>query len=479
VIVLDDALRVVLFNVSAEEMFGYSPREIIGRSVDFLLPVSIGDLPWTSPFPAFVRGEDGMNIPSAHLALFAQCSDGEIFSVEASVSRATALPDPGFLVVLRNARTSSPSADRLRECEERFRIAFESDTICFAITELSGHLRSVNGCMCSLLGYSREELLELTFQEITFPEDLASDLALVQRLVTGEIDRYRLEKRYVHKQGHAVWALLSVSLVRDSWGAPLYFVAHATDITWLKSAQQSLSEHTAELERSNAELEQFASVASHDLQEPLRTVTSYTQLLSERYRDQLDERADRWIAYINGGVDHMKRLIDGLLSLARVTTDGGAFAVVDTAAIVDDLWLRLRALPNAQGAQLTHGPLPAVVADAAQIEQLFQNLLSNAVRYRRLDLPLRVHVTAERRVGDNRIEWEFAVVDNGIGIDMVHSRRIFEIFQRISREIDCSGTGIGLAVCERIVRRHGGRIWVESELGRGARFQFTLVEQAS
>jgi light-regulated signal transduction histidine kinase (bacteriophytochrome) len=276
-----------------------------------------------------------------------------------------------------------------------------------------------------------------------------------------------------------VWALLSVSLVRDGWGAPLYFVAHATDITSLKTAQQSLAQHAKELERSNAELEHFASVASHDLQAPLRTVTSYTQLLAERYRAQVDDRADRWIGYIVGGVDKMRRMIDGLLSLARVRMDRERLLPADTAAIVEAEWERLGASTDTGGAQLSHGFLPIIAADTAQMEQLFQNLLSNAVKYRRADLPLRITVSATRQVGSARAEWEFAVTDNGVGVDMIHAKRIFEIFERVPGDIDQTGAGIGLAVCERIVARHGGRIWVESELGSGARFRFTLVEQTT
>jgi len=479
VIVLDASWHITLFNVCAEEMFGYAPNEVIGRHIDLLLPDAIGELPWTSPLLAFLRGEDRMNLPSARLALYGQNSEGDIFSVDASIARAIAFHGSEFLIVLRNTETSSRAEGLLRECEERFRIAFESDTIAFAITELSGRLRSVNECLCSLLGYTKEELLGISFQAITLPEDLPSDKALVQRLVSGEIDRYRIEKRYIHKLGHVVWAVLSVSLVRDSWGAPLYFVAHATDITSLKNTQQALAEHAAELERSNAELEHFAAVASHDLQAPLRTVASYTQLLSERYQSQIDDRADRWIAFILSGVDQMKRLIDGLLSLARVRTEGAEFHTVDTTAIVNAVWMDLSAQPTARGAQLLHGTLPAVTADAGQLRQLFANLLSNAIRYRRFDVPLRIDVSAEQRKVDGRGEWEFTVADNGIGLDMMHSRRIFEIFQRVAPNVDQSGTGIGLAVCERIVGRHGGRIWVEAKPGQGARFHFTLGEESS
>jgi PAS domain S-box-containing protein len=478
IIVLDAAGHVTLFNEGAKEMFGYAPNEVLGHPVDFILPDSIGDLRWTSPLPPLLSQGNGGALPPAQLALFGQRSDGEIFSVDASVTSAFLPPSCGFMVLVRDAATSLRSEGKLRECEECFRIAFESETIAFAITELSGRLRAVNRSLCNLLGYTEAELLQLSFQAITHPEDLFNDVSHVRSLVKGEIDRYLLEKRYLHKQGHSVWALLSVSMVRDRWGAPLYFVAHATDITSLKNAQRALEKHAAELERSNAELEHFASVASHDLQEPLRTVSSYTQLLSERYRGNLDERADRWIDYVVGGVDHMKRLIDGLLSLARVRTNGAEFQPVDTEAIVGRVWERLRAHASANGARLTLGALPVIAADASQIEQLFQNLLSNAIRYRRFDVPLRVEITAERQLGDKG-EWEFVVADNGIGIDMVYATRIFEIFQRVAREIDQTGAGIGLAVCDRIVKRHGGRIWVESAPEHGARFRFTLVDHMS
>jgi PAS domain S-box-containing protein len=478
IIVLDATSHVTLFNAGAKDMFGYAPSEVLGHLVDVLLPDSIGDLRWASPLPPLLSQANGREVPPAQLALFGQRSDGEIFSVDASVTFAFLPPTRGFMVVVRDAATSLRTEGKLRECEECFRIAFESETIAFAITELSGRLRAVNRSLCNLLGYTEAELLELSFQSITHPEDLFKDESQVRSLIKGEIDRYLLEKRYLHKQGHSVWALLSVSMVRDKWGAPLYFVAHATDITSLKNAQRALEEHAAELERSNAELEHFASVASHDLQEPLRIVSSYTQLLSERYRGDLDERADRWINYVVGGVDHMRRLIDGLLSLARIRTNGAEFHPVDTEAIVDRVWTRLRAHPSANGGRLLLGSIPVITADASQIEQLFQNLLSNAIRYRRFDVPLRVEITAERQLG-SKAEWEFAVADNGIGVDMIHATRIFEIFQRVACEIDQTGAGIGLAVCDRIVKRHGGRIWVESAPGRGARFRFTLVDQAS
>jgi light-regulated signal transduction histidine kinase (bacteriophytochrome) len=317
----------------------------------------------------------------------------------------------------------------------------------------------------------------MTYQDITHPDDLDADVESAGRLLTGEIDHYRMEKRFVHKQGHAVWALLAVSLVHDDTGAPLVFVAQATDISALKEAEHALVSHTTELERSNAELEQLAYVASHDLQQPLRVVTSYAELLAERYQGRLDERADRWIGYVMDGVDHMRSMIDALLALARVNTDGQGFERVAVGAIIDRVWQQLLERQTERDARLTCDALPTLAADEAQIEQLFQNLLGNAFKYSRPGIPLRVHVSAARTADGPAAMWEFAIHDNGIGLDMAHAGRIFQIFQRLHRDDEFEGTGIGLAICKRIVERHGGHIWVESTLGEGATFRFTILER--
>jgi len=339
-------------------------------------------------------------------------------------------------------------------------------------------MRAVNRSLCEMLGYTAAELQALTYTEITHPDDLGRDVDFAARLLAGEIDHYRLEKRFSHKDGHPVWGLLTVSLVRDDAGAPLVFVAQATDITALKEAQQALVTRAIELERSNAELEQLAYVASHDLQEPLRVVASYVELLAERYKGQLDEGADRWIGYVSGGVEQMKSMINALLALARVRTDGNGFASAEFSPLIDRVCQQLLQGPAERDARMTCGHLPNLEVDAPQMKQLFQNLLGNAFRYSRSGVPLRVHISAERHNIDLQFLWEFAVRDNGIGLDIAQAGRIFEIFQRLHRDAELEGTGIGLAICKRIVERHGGRIWVESTPGEGATFRFTIRERA-
>ncbi len=232
-----------------------------------------------------------------------------------------------------------------------------------------------------------------------------------------------------------------------------------------------LAERAQELTRSNAELQQFAYVASHDLQEPLRMVASYTQLLAKRYRDKLDADAHDFIQYAVDGATRMQTLITDLLAYSRVGTQGKPLESTDCEAVFDRVVASLKLTIKESGAVVTRGPLPRVMADSTQLGQLFQNLLGNAVKFRAGERP-RVHVSAQR---DGKA-WKFSVRDQGIGISPEHAERIFVIFQRLHGKEEYPGTGIGLAICKKIAERHGGRIWVESKPGSGATFYFTIPE---
>jgi len=235
--------------------------------------------------------------------------------------------------------------------------------------------------------------------------------------------------------------------------------------------ERSLELTSQELVQRNAELQQFASVASHDLQEPLRMIASYTQLLARRYQGALGPDADDFIGYLVDGAARMQALINDLLAYSRVGTKGKPFEPTDCSALLKTVLTHLQAAVQESGAVVTADPLPTVKADGMQLGQVFQNLIGNAVKFRGAQPP-RVHVSAARQGG----AWRFAVRDNGIGIDPQYFDRIFVMFQRLHSREEYPGTGIGLALCQKIVERHGGRIWVESQVGQGSTFTFTIPD---
>jgi signal transduction histidine kinase len=257
---------------------------------------------------------------------------------------------------------------------------------------------------------------------------------------------------------------------RDEAGRPLRMTGVCWDVTERHRSEQALRRQARELTRSNRELEMFASVASHDLQEPLRMVASYTELLANRYADQLDEKARRWIGFAVEGTVRMKQLINDLLDFSRVGTRGKPFQSTDLNDVLRSVLLNLQTAIAECGAQIRHGPLPRVLGDATQLAQVLQNLIGNALKFRAKDKSPEIQLDADWQDG----VWRISVRDNGIGIDPQFADRIFVIFQRLHSRDEYPGTGIGLAICKKIIERHGGHIGVESHPGEGTTFRFTL-----
>jgi PAS domain S-box-containing protein len=281
------------------------------------------------------------------------------------------------------------------------------------------------------------------------------------------------EKSDFGPEGSQRWALVTKVPLHDVRGKLIGLVGISHDITERKRQEEEARRNAAELARSNAELEQFAYVASHDLQEPLRAVASCVQLLQKRYGGKLDARADEFISHAVEGTKRMQALITDLLAYSRVGTHVQPFELVDCAEVLAEAMANLTFAIEESGATVVPGALPKLMADGSQLAQVFQNLIGNAIKFHGERKP-EIRVTAERQGS----EWVFSVADNGIGIEPQYFERVFRVFQRLHTRARYPGTGIGLAICKKIIERHGGRIWIESRLGEGTTFLFSLPEHS-
>ncbi|HYP07149.1 MAG TPA: ATP-binding protein [Bryobacteraceae bacterium] len=359
--------------------------------------------------------------------------------------------------------------DALRRSEERFRSVFEHAAVGIAIFGPDRKFVEVNAAFTEITGYTPSELVNMSEMNITHPEDEAA--ARQRHGGVGEEQRsvVATEKRYVRKTGEAVWVRVSTSSVHDDEGRLLNTISLVEEITYRRQAEEALAAQAAELARSNADLQQFAWVTSHDLREPIRNLIAFSQLLSLRYKDQLDAEGLRALDFIESSSRRMESLVRDLLSYSRVVNaEDRGFMRVSLAGALDWAMSNLEVSLNDARASVVRGDLPDVCGDEVQIVQLLQNLLSNAIKYRGAETP-QIYVSGVVREGFVEISFK----DNGIGIDPRYHDRVFGLFKRLHGP-EIQGTGLGLAICRKIVERHGGTIRVDSEPDHGANFIFTL-----
>jgi PAS domain S-box-containing protein len=340
-----------------------------------------------------------------------------------------------------------------------------------AITDPAGKITFVNEKFCAISKYSREELLGQDHRIINsshhskeFIRDLWTTIA------HGKVWKGEIKNKA--RDGSYYWVDTTIVPFLNAQGKPYQYVAIRADITERKRQAEELK-RTEALERSNKELQEFARITSHDLQTPLRSISGFAQLLQSDYAGKLDDKADEWINRIVKSCEHLGAMIQDVLDYSRVDAQPRPFVVVSLRDVFRDAGGLLEAVIQRAGGEITAGELPTVRGDRMQLVQLLQNLIENGLKYRGAEAP-RVHVSSQHR-GD---EWIITVRDNGIGIEPKHQERIFEIFKRLHSQQEYPGTGIGLAVCRRIVHRHSGKIWVESKLGQGSDFKFTIPESA-
>lgn len=326
-----------------------------------------------------------------------------------------------------------------------------------------------NAAFEKITGYAAEEVLGQNCRFLQGTDHQQPGLDAIRRAIRQGTEA-KAELRNYRKDGSPFWNELYIAPVKDQQGRLTHFIGIQTDITERKHQETELAHKTRELAQSNAELQQFAYVASHDLQEPLRMVASYTELLGKRYKGKLDQDADEFIGYAVDGATRMQRLIRDLLEYSRVGSERKSFEQTDCEVVFQQAMQNLSASVRERHAEVTHDPLPIVHANPTHLTQVFQNLIGNALKFQG-ESPSKIHVGA-KALPDG---WEFSVRDNGVGIPADQLDRIFSIFQRLHGQSEYPGTGIGLAICKRIVEKYGGQIRVESELGKGSIFYFTLA----
>src|SRR6202041_1992373 len=399
--------------------------------------------------------------------------DGTQFPIEIMLSPLESAEGILVTAAIRDISKRKDAEAHLAQMEGRYRGLLEAAPDAMVVVNKGGEIVLLNVQAEKQFGYSRDELVGQKVKNI-IPEGFAERLiaddlrsaadALAQQIGTG------IELSGRRKDGSEFPIEIMLSPLESAEG--ILVTAAIRDITERKRSEEHLVKTVGELKRSNDELQQFAYVSSHDLQEPLRMVTSYTQLLAGRYKGRLDSDADEFIAFAVDGCNRMQGLIRDLLAYSRAGTNGKALHEVSVENALKEALANLRATIDQSGAVVTHDALPAIWADETQLTQVFQNLVGNAIKYHGTEVP-HVHVSATKNGGN---EWTFSVRDNGLGIDPQYFDRIFIIFQRLHGRDEFEGTGIGLAICKKILERLGGRIWVESQPEKGSTFYFALPE---
>ncbi len=464
-VIIDGRGTIRLVNAQAKRLFGYQRAALVGKPVEVLIPERLRgrhaahrDGYFASPK---VRGM------GAGLELWGLHREGREFPIEISLSPLQTEDGVWATAAVRDISAR-------KKAEQRFRALLETAPDAMVIIDRAGCIVLVNVQAERLFGHSREKMIGQRV-EMLIPERLR------ERHGEHRVGYFGAPKVREMGAGLELWGLRSngeefaieISLSPMGGDDDLLATAAVRDISDRKAVERKLARVADDLARSNRDLEQFAFVASHDLQAPLRSVIGFSQLLRRKYHEQFDQDGREFLDFVEGSARHMQALVNGLLDFSRVGSQGPDFVEIDTEVVLAKVVSQLSATLGERSGHVTHDPLPRLVASELEFNQLMQNLIVNGLKFQPGPEP-RVHISA-RRIDSG---WEFSVRDWGIGISLEHQERIFQIFQRLHSPEEYSGTGIGLAVCQKIVQRHGGRIWVDSRAGEGATFHFTIAPEA-
>jgi PAS domain S-box-containing protein len=475
-VVVNGAGEIVLLNVRAEKQFGYHRDELVGQKVTNIIPEGFAErliADGTRTAAEALAQQIGTGIE-----LIARRKDGSTFPIEIMLSPLES--SEGILVTaaIRDISEKKLIQEDIQQQQQLLQRIIESIADGVVVADCDGKFLLFNPAAKRCLGIGVTDIAPDQWSEqygTYFPDTVTPipsvDLPLMRALRGETVDSTEVFVRNPEVPDGR-WLYIIGGPLRDDSGVLRGGVVVLHDITEHKKADEHLLKTVAELKRSNDELQQFAYVASHDLQEPLRMVASYTQLLAKRYSGRLDADADEFMAYAVNGANRMQGMIRDLLAYSRAGTEGNAPHEISSENALQVALVNLQATITESRAVVTHDALPVIVTDENQLVQVFQNLVGNAIKYRGAATP-RVHVSASKNGGQECI---FSVRDNGLGIDPRYFEKIFVLFQRLHGQTEFQGTGIGLTICKKIVERLGGRIWVQSQLGSGSTFLFALPD---
>jgi PAS domain S-box-containing protein len=470
VIVMDAAGRIELLNECAETLTGWTNQEARGKALEQVI-ITLNE---ESRRPAANSASRVLQMGTTEIV-----RDYAILAARDGTERCIARSAAGIfnerneiigaVLVFRDQTPERLAQRALQEQERKFReiVTFLDEGYC-SVT-MDDIILECNPAFNHILGFEPSHPLKGTALDLWRNPDERGEY-LKELTGRGFVRNYLVNAKTI--RGEEIAVMVNAHLVRGERSEPVRIEGTFTDVTDRKHAEDALKKLNEELARSNKELEQFAYIVSHDLQDPLRTIASYVQLFSKRYCNRLDQDGQDFIQYIVDGASRMQRLIRDLLSYARVTTRGSEFHPVSLQKAMEEAASNLQSAIDESNAELTNDDMPIVTGDYRQLVQVFQNLIGNAIKFRKKDQQPCVHISADRV----RSEWIISVKDNGIGIDPQYFNRLFTVFQRLHRREEYPGTGIGLAICQKIIARHKGRIWVESTPGQGTRFCFSLID---
>lgn len=375
-------------------------------------------------------------------------------------------------------------SNQLRNSEERLKNTIQEAAIGMALVSPQGVLLDANRSLCEMLGYTNEELTKMDFQSITHPDDLLADTASFEQLWAGEIYKYHMEKRYIHKDGHIVWGDLNVSLLRGDDGQPIYTIGQVIDITETKkqakeiellneSLEVKVQQRTAELADLNREMEDYTYTITHDLRQPLRNLSGLSEEIVTEYAQALDEDGKYMLYLIKQNAEKMDTLLTDLMSFAKAKVEELTIKKIDFNTLFKESIDSQRQEYPHHELVYNIGNLPNGYGDRTALGQVVQNLVSNALKYSSKSNNIEITISGWHTL-DQVI---YQISDNGVGFDENQSEKLFAIFKRLHAESDFQGTGLGLAMCQRIIKKHGGEMWAKSKKGQGASFFFSLPRQ--